>query len=900
MDILVKVKKVSKWLLLAFVGLVVALGMHSASVASAPTSPEKPPAVRQDPNQVEISLESGQQLYQRGRYRAALHVWQQVAQQLDKPEDITAENREAYRAKRAQVQGYLALAYHQLGEWESASDALSQALEVAKAQPVNQQVLAKIYNIAGEVNYNRGHYHEALDAWEQAENTYALAEDRVGEIGAQINQGKALQARGMYRRAQQILEDTRSPIQELDDRRMRITALLNLGNTLRLTGNLEQSKEVLAQARTLAHQSERSPQIQASWLALGNTMRAKLTRQLSRDTDDFQQQNRQVQQVLTAYQEAAKSCSPKPNIEACPLWLQAQLNRVEVLLLLLERESDPADEVKETAVALLPKIEEYIATLPISSQGVYARIQLAEYINRLRSSDGNAAEIPSVKETATILATAVQQARQLGDMRGESYALGRLAHLYEQNQQYGEAKSLTEEALALASQVRAEDIAYQWQWQLGRVWKQLGDLSSAIAAYREAVRSLNDLRSELVATNQDVQFSFRDRVEPVYRQLVELLLREENNPTQADLREALDAIESLQLAELDNFFREACLDVKPQQIDSVDSKAATIYPIILSQRLEVIVSIPGKPLKHFATPVSASEAERKISQMRQSLRPNSFRSDREPIATKIYNWLVQPAEQDLQNSKVQTLVFVLDGALRNIPMAALYDGEQYLLEKYAIGLTPGLQLLVADSQKQLDKRAIAAGISESTQGFSPLPAVEREISEISQQLPARTLLNRGFTKEALRQSIEKNPSKIVHLATHGQFSSEPEQTFILTWEEKIQAKELEALLQSRLQPDTPPIDLLVLSACETAAGDKYAALGLAGLAVRSGARSTAATLWSVQDDSTARLMNKFYQELSQNQITKAEALRRAQLFLMKQENSHPFYWAPFVLVGNWL
>lgn len=893
-------KNLSKWLLLAFLGLVVALGIHSASVASAPTSPEKPPVVRQDPNQAEISLESGQQLYQRGRYRAALHVWQQVAQQLDKPEDIAADNREAYKSKRAQIQGYLALAYHKLGEWESASASLSQALEVAKGQPVNQQVLAKIYNIAGEVNYNRGHYQEALDAWEQAEKTYALTEDTVGKVGAQINQGKALQAIGMYRRAQKILEDVRSPIQELDDRKMRITAFLNLGNTLRLTGNLQQSKEVLAQARTLAHQSGSSSQIQASWLALGNTMRAELTRELSKEANELQQQNRQLQQVLTAYQEAAKSCSPKPNIVACPLWLQAQLNRVEVLLRFLARASDPSDRVSETAVALLPEIKQYIATLPISSQSVYARIQLAEYIDRLRSSDGNLAEIPSVKETATILATAVQQARQLGDMRAESYALGRLAHIYEQNQQYGEAKSLTEEALALASQVRAEDIAYQWQWQLGRVWKQLGDMSSAIASYREAVRSLNNLRSELVATNQDVQFSFRDRVEPVYRQLVELLLREQNHPTQADLREALDTIESLQLAELDNFFRQACLDIRPQKVDSVDPNAAAIYPIILSQSLEVIVSIPGKPLKHFSTPISATEVERKISQMRQSLRLNSFRSDREPIATEIYNWLLQPVEDDLQNSEIQTLVFVLDGALRNIPMAALYDGEQYLLEKYAIGLTPGLQLLVAESQKQLDKRAIAAGISESTQGFSSLPAVEREISELSQQMPARTLLNQGFTKETLRQSIEKNPSRIVHLATHGQFSSDPEQTFILTWEDKIQAKELEAILQSRLRPDIPPIDLLVLSACETAAGDKYAALGLAGLAVRSGARSTAATLWSVQDDSTARFMNKFYQELSQNQITKAEALRRAQVFLMEQENSHPFYWAPFVLVGNWL
>lgn len=897
MNFLAGVKNFRKWLLLVVFGLAIALGIQVASGASTPPSTPSPAAPWHS-NPATISVESGQKLYQSGRYRAALHVWQQVDQQLEQAENRIARNQQQYQAQRAQVQGYLALAYHKLGGWDSAWASLSQALEIAQKQPVKEKILAKIHNIAGELNYNRGHYHEALDAWEKAEKTYALAEDSVGEIGAQINQGKALQAVGMYRRAQKILETVRSPIQELSDPALQVTAWLNLGNTLRLTGNLQRSKAVLAQARTVAHENEMPAQVQASWLALGNTMQVELTRQLSRssspsgngENEQLQQQSRQVQQVLMAYQQAVESCSPKSR-QDCSLWLQAQFNRVKLLLLL--------DRVSEAA-ALLPPIEGHIAQLPISSMGVYARIQLAEYMNRLYKKETSTdIEIPSINKMATILATALQQARQLGDMRGESYALGRLAHLYEENQQYQEARSLTEEALALASQVRESDIAYQWQWQLGRVWRQLGDMSSAIASYREAVRTLNDLRSELVATNQDVQFSFRDRVEPVYRQLVDLLLREENNPTQADIREALNTIESLQLAELDNFFRESCLEVRPQQIDGVDRNAAVIYPIILSARLEVIVSIPGQPLQHFSTPISTSETERTIEQMRQSLRPNSFRSDREPVAAQIYDWLVRPAEADLQQSDIETLVFVLDGALRNLPMAALYDGERYLLEEYAIALTPGLQLLIADSQQKLDARAIAGGISQSTQGFSSLPAVEREISEISQQLSARTLLNRRFTKEALQNTIEENPSEIVHLATHGQFSSEPEETFILTWEEKIQAKELEALLRSRLQPDTPPIDLLVLSACETATGDQYAALGLAGLAVRSGARSTAATLWSVQDDSTARLMNKFYQELSQNQVTKAEALRRAQLFL-KQEINHPFYWAPFVLVGNWL
>jgi CHAT domain-containing protein len=142
---------------------------------------------------------------------------------------------------------------------------------------------------------------------------------------------------------------------------------------------------------------------------------------------------------------------------------------------------------------------------------------------------------------------------------------------------------------------------------------------------------------------------------------------------------------------------------------------------------------------------------------------------------------------------------------------------------------------------------------------------------------------------------------VVHLATHGSFGSTPEDTFILTWDEKINAKELEMLLESRETQNSVPIELLVLSACQTASGDHKAVLGLAGIAVRSGARSTLASLWRVQDRSTAQLMVAFYQALSQPGVSKAEALRQAQLQLLSDpQYAHPFFWSAFILIGNWL
>jgi CHAT domain-containing protein len=179
--------------------------------------------------------------------------------------------------------------------------------------------------------------------------------------------------------------------------------------------------------------------------------------------------------------------------------------------------------------------------------------------------------------------------------------------------------------------------------------------------------------------------------------------------------------------------------------------------------------------------------------------------------------------------------------------------------------------------------------------------VELEVENIAAQLPAKVFLNQQFTRETLQEQIETTPFPVVHLATHGQFSSKADNTFLLTWNSRIKVKDLDQLLQVRQRQDTNPIELLVLSACQTATGDKRAALGLAGLAVRSGARSTLATLWSVNDESTAQLMVEFYRQLTQSQVSKAQALRQAQLTLLRQPNyQHPFYWAPFVLVGNWL
>jgi CHAT domain-containing protein len=520
--------------------------------------------------------------------------------------------------------------------------------------------------------------------------------------------------------------------------------------------------------------------------------------------------------------------------------------------------------------------------------------------------------IPNKLQIHQTVTTAYRQAQLLSDHRSEADALGYLGARAFQSGSLPDAQRLTEQALQQVSTYDAPDIAYRWLWQLGRIHHQQGHAQEAIAAYRAAFNILKSLRGDLVAMNPDVQFTFREEVEPIYRELVSLLLADAK-PNEKALQEARDVIESLQLAELNNFFQQACLEARPQPIDQIDPKAAVLYSIILNDRLAVITSIPGQPLQYNTVSLAAAPSsspsqknvlDRTVEDLEATLNP--FITSPEPLqpSQQLYNWLIRPVEPELVRNEIKTLVFVMDGVLRRVPLAALHDGQQYLVEKYNVALTPGLQLLTPRSTQTKSLKTLVGGLVASRQGFPPLPAVQQEVQEISSILPTQVLLDDEFTRDRLQQNIENTTYPVVHLATHAQFSSRAENTFLLTWDERINVRSLDQFLRQRERRLTKnPIELLILSACQTAAGDNRATLGLAGVAVRSGARSTVATLWSVQDQSTADLMAQFYAALDKPGVSKAAALRQAQLSLLRSpqvQYHHPYYWAAFILIGNWL
>ena len=811
--------------------------------------------------------------YQAGRLSEAIVLWRQAVDRYAAEGD---------RLNQALVLSFIATAFDDLGQWAQANEAIAQAISRLNAQSPTANadtaaVFAQILTTQGKLQLAQGKATAALQTWQQAETTYRQAKDASGILGSQINQARALQSEGLYRRATTLLTQIEQSLQNEPDVRLKLTGLRNLGKVLRSVGNLAQSRAVLEESLTIAENLRDDPprstaELSGILFSLGNTTRAQGETDLS----------------LAFYQRAAAT-APSPTAKI----------HIQLMQLSLLAEADRQTE----AQPLWTQIQSQLSQMPPGHLAAYARISLAQSAIKIKSQTG-ASSADRLQTSAQELAIAVQQVRDLGDQRAESYALGTLGSLYETTQQWDSAQTVTRQALSLAQSLNAADIAYQWQWQLGRIFCRgtqpcTGDLPNATAAYAEAVKTLRSLRSDLTAINPEVQFSFRESVEPVYRQFVELLLQS-NAPSQDNLIQAREVIEALQLAELDNFFREACITSRPVKIDQIDPQAAVVYPIVLPHELAVILSLPNQPLRYHKTSLAQAEAERLFTQMRQALRPTAFVEDWLPLSQQIYNLLLRPVEAELAASPVKTLVFVPDGLLRSLPMAALHDGQQYLIEKYSVVLTPGLQLLQPRSLDRQRLQGLLAGLSQAREGFEALPNVAIEINQIKAEISSQVLLDQSFTDRSLQQQIDSTPSPIVHLATHGQFSSNANDTFILTWDGRINVKQLDQLLRSR-EGKLNPIELLVLSACQTATGDRRAALGMAGVAVRSGARSTLASLWSVSDLSTASLMIAFYHELGKTGVTKAEALRRAQVTLLHQEDyTSPYYWAPFVLLGNWL
>ncbi|MEP0850973.1 MULTISPECIES: CHAT domain-containing protein [Cyanophyceae] len=333
----------------------------------------------------------------------------------------------------------------------------------------------------------------------------------------------------------------------------------------------------------------------------------------------------------------------------------------------------------------------------------------------------------------------------------------------------------------------------------------------------------------------------------------------------------------------------------------------------------VLVTSKGKTIRK-VTGVKRSQALKVAQQFSNKIKNVASQQGYLTSSQQLYQWLIAPLEADLQAEDIQNLVFILDSGLRSMPLAALHDGKQFLVEKYSLSLMPSLTLTDTRYTNIKNSKLLAMGSSEFS-NQKPLPAVPVELATITQLWQGKSFLNDGFTLENLKSQRSKQPFGIVHLATHAEFQpGDISNSYIQLWNQQLRLDQLRTLGWNN-----PPVELLVLSACRTALGDEEAELGFAGLAVQAGVKSALASLWYISDEGTLGVMTEFYQQLKKAPI-KAEALRRAQIAMLKGQirlqsgylyNSkqrvdlpselsnlrnttftHPYYWAAFTMIGN--
>jgi CHAT domain-containing protein len=524
----------------------------------------------------------------------------------------------------------------------------------------------------------------------------------------------------------------------------------------------------------------------------------------------------------------------------------------------------------------------------------------------LRELGAAGSDVRLVTEAQQVLLQASAVAGQVSSPRAAAEAWGELAELALARNAITEAKALNERALFHAQAAALGETQFFAQWRAARLLHATGPAEDALAAYRRALSTLTRIKADLAAELWSVQDSFTQRIGPAYLGLADLLLQRAAASADATarreaLREIQRTLESFRQIELEDYFRDDCVArylARARGIEQISARTAVIYPVPLADRLELVVTI-GEAIHQVTVPIGAEQLEQETRTLRSLLEKRTTYQYL-PHARRLYDWILRPLESVLQAARVDTIVLIPDRPLRSIPLAALHDGSQFVMARYALATAPSLTLVEPTPLKTDAATVLASGLTQSVQGFAALPHVGSELDVLSRLRAGATLRDHTFTTANLEHELRTRPYSIVHIASHAQFEADSRRSFVLTYDGRLTIDRLEDQLKQNRFRDQP-VELLFLSACQTAAGDERAALGLAGVAVKAGARSALATLWHINDQASSLLVGEFYRQLGERGVSKAEALRRAQLSLFNDlRYRHPGYWSPFLVIGNWL
>ncbi len=744
------------------------------------------------------------------------------------------------------------------------------AKSIAKTPDFSEPETAEYQSNLGAYHWQKGDFSSAIDAWESEAQIYRQQGESDREAEATLKITQSYISLGQVELAIFHLKKILSLTQ---DSSFLARAWGQLGNAYSSDGELD--KAVSAYNKSL--------DLETNLSTINNLIKLK---------------KKQLQTAQLKVDSAKEGKEKKRYLAEAELYHSEALKYAKSALLLSQNEESTASFVSLiewgnlSATGLTPKQlqrgRNILANLPNSRIKVYLGINWSEL-------DSEQAEY--------WLSQAQKVTEITGDRTAKSYVLLELALLAEK------AGDLTS-ALKYAQLAREEglsqsvyDILYRSYWLTGRITKHYGDKEAALKNYRNAIVFFERLNQGLKKINVEQRLNFSTQVEPMYRTALELLL-EAPIPSDSTLKESLLIFDKLRLAQLQNYFGDNCLNLQLKNSDSTPrlkaKNAVLLNSIILENQTHFILELADGTLRHSRVSMSKTALSELASDFYNSMNIDSdnfleidYSFQIQKQREELYNVIIRPFEPELQQINPSTLIFVHDGVLRNIPMGALHDGEKFLAEKWASVSSLGLDVeLISNPNKVL--KAAAFGLGVAREGWSELDKVSEEVEEVIEIVGGKKILNQAFTSEKFFQQVARSEYPVIHIATHGYFGGVAENSFILAYDKSLTALDIEnAINQGKV-----PIQLVVLSACETSFGSDLSILGLAGVALRSGVNSVLGSYWAIQDAQQPDLIKQFYSNINQNNLDKAQALQEIQITQIKQK-ANPSKWASFNLIENW-
>ncbi len=756
--------------------------------------------------------------------------------------------------------------------------------------------------------YDRGQYQSALDSWEKALSLYKKGKqtDRVGRVTIEIAQAKKAMGQGVsacstlqrYLKAEPSLCIPANGIKDIDPPTIGPTendaiAAIDFAQLLRNFGLFEQANLYANASMRSAKENNLTELIPDLTISRANHELVKLM--FDRDQWSYREKTHltdvEATELVNRFTHVFKEYEQQIN---SPIGLEAKLKWLTTYQELQKQ----SQSFKNDALQDYPKTlrSQYISLLQdISGFNDFDQFPPSEQLRvrydvaRILNEANRHISSPSLQESSQVwIENLITVSKNLNHQTYLAFGYALLGDRYESYGQTGQAIN----AYILAStSSQVTHPRYRWQHTIAKLYQSLGNDRQAERFYSSAIALVEEAEFNMSPLDQSVKTHFQESVRPIFDDYIQFQLSQ----PQPNFSTILNLRNQYSEKVLENYL--GCSIPKPIEIEDIqktdpDAVVLSIFRI----NHQYVTLLENNNQFEF----SRTDAEQ-IDNISQQLAFNfAGENQKYPVQTlnqlyqQLYQKLIQPVSSQIEPG--QTILFAnLQPELQRIPMALMFDGGQYLIQRNPIALV-GNTLYEPQKLNSSDNDILFAGLTkppENPSSFAEIPFVEEESRTIQ---PRKILLNQTFTTSNFLNQVQRD-YPIVHLATHGQFSSRPDQTFLVAWNENIDLPALTQIVESRKNTGSP-IELLILSACETAKGDRLAALGMAGLSIQAGARSTLASLWKAIDESSPYFMQRFYSHLEAGE-TKAKALQLAQVDMI-EANYPPYSWGTYILTGSWL